>query len=82
MNLNAPIPMENRSYQINCRYEAKNSYELQDGQVYRKAYLDSRLGEELPARYAVCYSNAFEIITTTHEQLLHPGKHLKSCRFV
>jgi hypothetical protein len=82
MNPNAPIPKENKTYQSNYKHKAKNQYELQDGQVYRKAYFDSRLGEQLPSRYAICYSDAFEIMTTAYEQLLHPGKHLKSYCFI
>jgi hypothetical protein len=49
-------------------------YELQDGQVYRKEYHDARLGEIIPVTYVICYNDAFEILTTMHEKLMHAGK--------
>jgi hypothetical protein len=82
INPDTLILKENKTYQYNCKHEIKQYYELQDGQVYRKAYYNTRLGELLLTRYILCYSDAFEIMTTTHEQLLHTGKHLKSCGYI
>ncbi|KAH8784173.1 hypothetical protein F5882DRAFT_462523 [Hyaloscypha sp. PMI_1271] len=42
-----------------------------DNQVYRKEYHDTRRDEIVPARYALCYNDAFEILTTIHEKLMH-----------
>ncbi|KAH8747147.1 hypothetical protein F5882DRAFT_387221 [Hyaloscypha sp. PMI_1271] len=39
--------------------------------VYRKEYYDTRRNEIVPARYALCYNDAFEILTTAHEKLMH-----------
>ncbi len=50
------------------------SYELQEGQVYRKAYTDERSGVTYPARYASTWSDIFENITATHESIMHFGK--------
>ena len=49
-------------------------YELQDSQVYRKEYHNTRLREIIPATYVICYNDAFEILTTMHEKLMHAGK--------
>ena len=73
-NPDALIPKENKAYASNTKYEAKRDYHLQDGQVYRNEFHDSRSGETFPTRYAVCFSDAFEILTTVHEKLMHPGK--------
>jgi hypothetical protein len=74
-NPNAPLPngtkIEKR-YQANIKYDSL-LYKLQDGQVYCKEYYNNRRGELVPARYAVCYNDAFEILTTVHERLMHPG---------
>jgi hypothetical protein len=74
-NPNAPLPSGTKAekrYQANIKYDSV-LYELQDGQVYRKEHHDNRRGELVPARYAVCYNDAFEILTTVHEKLMHPG---------
>ena len=62
-----------RRHQSNIKLESKK-YELQDSQVYRKEYHDARLGEIIPATYVICYNDAFEILTTMHEKLIHAGK--------
>jgi hypothetical protein len=56
------------------RTTCTESYELQDGQLYRKAETDERTGVTYPARYAATYSDAFENICATHESLMHFGK--------
>jgi hypothetical protein len=74
-NPKAPLPGGNKvekRYQANIKYDSA-LYELQDGQVYRKEHYDNRRGELVPVRYAVCYNDAFEILTTVHEKLIHPG---------
>jgi hypothetical protein len=74
-NPKAPLPGGNKvekRYQANIKYDSA-LYELQDSQVYRKEHYDNRRGELVPARYAVCYNDAFEILTTVHEKLMHPG---------
>jgi hypothetical protein len=63
----------NKLHQSNMKLESKK-YELQDGQVYRKEHHDTRLGEIIPATYVICYNDAFEILTTMHEKLMHAGK--------
>jgi hypothetical protein len=71
----APLPNGSKAekrYQANIKHEAL-LYELQDGQVYRKEHHDNRRGEVVPARYAVCYNDAFGILTTVHEKLMHTG---------
>jgi hypothetical protein len=65
-----------KRYESNTKHEAHTKYKLQDNQVYYKEYYDARLGEALLARYAVCDSDAFEIITTVHEKLMHAYKKL------
>jgi hypothetical protein len=62
-----------RRYQSNIKLESKK-YELQDGQVYRQEYHDTRLGEIVPATYTICYNNIFEILTTMYEKLIYAGK--------
>ncbi|KAH8753770.1 hypothetical protein F5882DRAFT_385590 [Hyaloscypha sp. PMI_1271] len=57
----------------NMKHESQ-LYELQDNQVYRKEYHDTRRDEIVPARYALCYNDAFEILTTTHEKLIHAAR--------
>jgi hypothetical protein len=74
-NPNAPLPSGTK---VEKRYQAyiKHDlalYKLQDGQVYRKKYHDNQHRELVPARYAVCYNNAFEILTTIHEKLIYPS---------
>jgi hypothetical protein len=74
-NPKAPLPGGNKAekrYQANIKHDS-SLYELQDGQVYRKEHHDNRRGELVPAQYAVCYNDAFEILTTVHEKLMHPG---------
>ncbi|KAH8774020.1 hypothetical protein BGZ57DRAFT_855094 [Hyaloscypha finlandica] len=46
--------------------------------VYRKEYHDTRRDEIVPARYALCYNDAFEILTTVHEKLMHASLHLST----
>jgi hypothetical protein len=76
-NPNASLPggtkVEKR-YQANIKHESQ-LYELQDNQVYRKEYQDTRRDEIIPARYALCYNDAFEILTTVHEKLMHACKY-------
>jgi hypothetical protein len=83
-NPNAPLPggtKAEKRYQANIKHESY-LYELQDNQVYRKEYHDTRRDEILPARYALCYNDAFEILTTVHEKLMHAGKYfLKATNF-
>ena len=64
----------NKLHQSNIKLESKK-YELQDGQVYRKEYHDTRRDEIIPARYALCYNDAFEILTTIYEKLMYIGKY-------
>ncbi|KAH8742651.1 hypothetical protein F5882DRAFT_472093 [Hyaloscypha sp. PMI_1271] len=59
-----------KRYQANIKHESQ-LYELQDNQVYRKEYHDTRRDEIIPARYALCYNDTFEILTTIHEKLMH-----------
>ena len=63
----------NKLHQSNVKLKSKK-YELQDSQVYRKEHHDTRLGEIIPATYVICYNDAFEILTTMHEKLMHAGK--------
>jgi hypothetical protein len=63
-----------KRYQANMKHESQ-LYELQDNQVYRKEYHDTRRDEIVPARYALYYNDTFEILTTTHEKLMHAGKY-------
>jgi len=75
-NPKAPLPGGNKvekRYQANIKYDSA-LYELQDSQVYRKEHYDNRRGELVPARYAVCYNDAFEILTTIYEKLIYIGK--------
>jgi hypothetical protein len=77
-NPNASLPSGTKAekrYQANIKHESQ-LYELQDNQVYCKEYHDSRRDEIFPARYALCYNDAFEILTTVHEKLMHAGKYL------
>jgi hypothetical protein len=77
-NPEAKIPQgtkAEKAYQSNIKLESKK-YELQEGQVYLKEHHDTRRGEIVPARYAVCYNDAFEILTTIHEKLMHAGKYI------
>jgi hypothetical protein len=62
-----------RRHQSNMKLESKK-YELQDSQVYRQEYHDTRLGEIIPATYAICYNDAFEILTIIYEKLIYAGK--------
>ena len=76
-NPNASLPggtKVERRYQANIKHESQ-LYELQDNQVYRKEYHNTRRDEIVPARYALCYNDAFEVLTTTHEKLMHTGKY-------
>jgi hypothetical protein len=63
-----------KCYQANIKYESQ-LYELQDNQVYRKEYYDTRRNEIIPARYSLYYNNAFEVLTTVYEKLIHAGKY-------
>ena len=63
-----------KRYQANIKHESQ-LYELQDNQVYRKEYHDARLDEIILARYALCYNDTFEILTTVYEKLMYPGKY-------
>ncbi|KAH8748380.1 hypothetical protein F5882DRAFT_386987 [Hyaloscypha sp. PMI_1271] len=72
-NPNALLPggtKVDKRYQANIKHESQ-LYELQDNQVYRKEYHDTRRDEIVPARYALCYNDAFEVLTTAHEKLMH-----------
>src|SRR5882757_7239920 len=76
-NPNASLPggtKAEKRYQANIKHESQ-LYELQDNQVYRKEYRDTRRDEIVPARYTLCYNDAFEILTTAHEKLMHAGKY-------
>jgi hypothetical protein len=63
-----------KRYQANIKYESQ-LYELQDNQVYRKEYYDTRRNEIIPARYSLYYNNAFEVLTTVYKKLIHAGKY-------
>jgi hypothetical protein len=74
-NPKAPLPGGNKAekrYQANIKHDSA-LYELQDNQVYCKEHYDNRRGELVPARYTVCYNDAFEILTTVHKKLMYPG---------
>jgi hypothetical protein len=76
-NPNASLPdgtKAEKRYQANIKHESQ-LYELQDNQVYRKEYHDTRRDEIVPARYALCYNDAFEVLTTVHKKLIHAGKY-------
>ena len=69
-NPDASLPSGTKAekrYQANIKHESQ-LYELQDNQVYRKEYHDTRRDEIIPARYTLCYNDAFEILTTVHEK--------------
>jgi hypothetical protein len=76
-NPNASLPSGTKVekyYQANIKHESQ-LYELQDNQVYRKEYQDTRRDEIIPARYALYYNDAFEILTTIHEKLIYIYKY-------
>jgi hypothetical protein len=76
-NPDAPLPggtKAEKRYQANIKYES-HLYELQDNQVYHKEYYNTRLDKILPARYTLCYNDAFEILTTVYEKLIYPDKY-------
>ena len=76
-NPNASLPggtKAEKRYQANIKHESQ-LYKLQDNQVYHKEYHDTRCNEILPAHYTLYYNDAFEILTTTHEKLMHIGKY-------
>lgn len=74
----ADIPKDDKElkqWYSNTKSEAHRDFELQDNQVYRKKYHNARKGEVLPARYALCYNDSFEVLTTIHERLMHACKY-------
>jgi hypothetical protein len=58
----------------NAKHTALNEYELQDGQVYRKAEWDDSTGKWEPPKYVLTYTDSFQLIADVHEALLHFGK--------
>jgi len=60
---------DERQHQYNQRGDARSSYQVIDGQLYRKPSDP----QEQP-RYVVCEHEVFERIKTVHLQLGHAGK--------
>ena len=55
----------------NLRNRALNNFMIEEGQLYRQP--GTYLGTFLQKRYVPYYSDAYDIITRTHKQLLHAG---------
>jgi hypothetical protein len=63
---------KDRQEDANRRTQILANFELQDGQVYRKA--ETIKGHLFPARYAVCTWDSFDIICRMHRGLKHFGE--------
>jgi hypothetical protein len=60
-----------QNHDRNFRNRALSNFIIDDGQLYRKPGMSN--GSWLDKCYVACYSDAYEIITRTHKQLLHAG---------
>jgi hypothetical protein len=66
----------------NIRVTARKGFEIQDNQIYRKSEYDKRGQKQRDSRYAVCYSDSFEILCSGHKGLLHAYKCLSPSLFL
>jgi hypothetical protein len=70
-----PDPVVRQKF-ANDKAWANKNFELQSGQIYRRA---ERVGQrQISARYAACYNDTFEMICKSHRKLAHASK-LSSC---
>jgi len=66
-----PNPVTRQKF-ANDKAWTNKHFELQSGQVYRRA--EQVNGQQVKARYAACYNDTFEMICKSHRKLAHARK--------
>lgn len=66
-----PDPLVRQKF-ANDKAYTNNKFELQSGQIYRRA--ERKKQRRFETRYAACYNDAFEMICKSHRKLAHARK--------